>query len=78
MNLKVIGEGCKDCNQLYQNTLDAVEELGLSAQIEKVENLMDIVKLGVMTAPSLMLDGKLIVSGHAASKEKIKKLLQNN
>lgn len=76
MNLKVIGEGCKDCSQLYQNTVDAVEELGLSAQIEKVENLMDIVKLGVMTAPSLMMDGKLIVSGRVVSKDKIKKLLQ--
>ena len=76
MTLKVIGEGCDNCNQLYQNTLDAVAELDLDAQIEKVESLLDIVKLGVMTAPSLMLDTKLIVSGQVASKDKIKKLLQ--
>lgn len=76
MNLKVIGEGCENCNQLYQNTVDAVEELGITAEIEKVQTLLEIVKLGVMTAPSLMLDGKLIVSGQVASKDKIKKLLK--
>ena len=37
---------------------------------------MEIVKLGVMTSPSLMIDGKLVVSGQVVSKDKIKKLLR--
>ena len=44
--------------------------------IEKIENLVEIVKLGVMTAPSLMKDGKLIVSGQVLPVDKIVKLLQ--
>lgn len=76
MNLKVIGTGCEDCDRLYENTKAAVAQLGLDAEIEKVEDLMEIVKLGVMTAPSLMKDGKLIVSGQVVSTEKIIKLLK--
>lgn len=76
MEIKVIGEGCEKCDTLFNNTLDAILELGLDAQVEKVEDLIEIVKLGVMTAPSLMVDGKLIVSGQVAPTEKIIKLLK--
>ena len=62
MNLKVIGTGCEDCDRLYENTKQAIAQLGIEAELEKVEDLMEIVKLGVMTAPSLMKDGKLIIS----------------
>ena len=76
MNLKVIGAGCPECDKLYTNTLEAVEQLQLDAKVEKIENLGEIVKLGVMTAPSLMKDGKLIVSGQVLPVDKIVKLLQ--
>ncbi|WP_296626819.1 thioredoxin family protein [uncultured Negativibacillus sp.] len=76
MNLKVIGTGCDKCDQLYANTKEAVAKLGIEAEIEKIEDLMEIVKLGVMTSPSLMKDGKLIVSGQVVSTDKIVKLLQ--
>ena len=76
INLKVIGTGCDKCDQLYANTKEAVAKLGIEAEIEKIEDLMEIVKLGVMTSPSLMKDGKLIVSGQVVSTDKIVKLLQ--
>lgn len=76
MNIKVIGEGCEKCDQLYENTKNAIEELGLDAELEKVEDLIEIVKLGVLSAPSLMVDGKLIISGQTASTKTILKLLK--
>ena len=76
MNIKVIGTGCDKCDKLYGNTQEALTELGIEAQLEKVEDLLEIVKLGVMTSPSLMIDGKLVVSGQVVSKDKIKKLLR--
>lgn len=75
MNIKVIGTGCDKCDQLYENTKSAIEELGLNANIEKVEDLIEMVKLGVMSSPSLMVDGKLVVSGRIVSKEKIIELI---
>ena len=72
----MIGTGCDKCDKLYGNTQEALTELGIEAQLEKVEDLLEIVKLGVMTSPSLMIDGKLVVSGQVVSKDKIKKLLR--
>lgn len=75
MEIKVIGEGCEKCDKLYENTCLAIKELGLEASIDKVEDLMDIVRLGVMTTPSVMVDGKLIISGRVPKVKEIIKLL---
>lgn len=75
MIIKVIGSGCDKCDQLYENTKSALDELGLNADIERVEDLIEMVKLGVMSSPSLMVDGKLVISGRVVSKEKIVELL---
>lgn len=76
MDIKVIGTGCEKCGKLYDNVLEALEELGCEAEVERVDDLLEIVKLGVMTAPSLMVDGKLVVSGRVAKKEEIKRFLK--
>lgn len=76
MIIKVIGEGCKDCNKLYENVTEAVNELNLDAKVEKVEDLIEIVKLGVMTSPSVMVGDKLVVSGNVASVKNLVKILK--
>lgn len=78
MDVKIIGSGCEDCSRLYDNTLEALAELGISAQVTKIGDLLEIVKLGVMSAPSLMVDGKLLVSGRVATKKEILKLLKKH
>ena len=76
MNIKVIGSGCPDCNRLYDNTLAALQSLNMEADVEKVGDLIEIVKLGVLSAPSLIIDGKLVVSGRVAGQKEIMKLLK--
>ena len=75
MEIKVIGMGCKDCDTLYENVVEAVEKLQLDAKIEKVEDLVEIVRLGVMSAPALMADGKLLAAGRLLKTKEIEKLL---
>ena len=76
MNIKVIGSGCPDCSKLYDNTIAALQELSMDAEVEKIGDLIEIVKLGVLSAPSLMVNGKLVVSGKVASQKEIVKLLK--
>ena len=76
MNIKVIGSGCDKCDKVYALVQEAVEELALEAEIEKVEDLIEIVKLGVMSAPSIMIEVKVVISGQVPTKEKIKKILE--
>ena len=78
MDIKIIGEGCPDCSRLYDNTLAALAELDIEAEIVKVGDLIEIVKLGVMSAPSLMVDGKLLVAGKVAGQKEIVKLLKKH
>jgi len=76
MDVKIIGSGCDDCSRLYDNTVTALEELGIQAEVTKIGDLLEIVKLGVMSAPSLMVDGKLVVAGKVASRKEIVKILK--
>lgn len=75
MNIKIIGSGCENCNKLYKNVKSALERSGKEAVLQRVEDLIEIVKLGVMTAPSVMIDGKLVVSGRVASEDEILNIL---
>lgn len=76
MNIKVIGTGCEKCDRLYANVQEALKITGRVAEVEKIEDLMEIVKLGVMTSPSLMIDGKLVVSGRIAKPDELVKLMK--
>ncbi|PLX10058.1 MAG: thioredoxin family protein [Marinilabiliales bacterium] len=75
MNIKVLGTGCAKCKTLEKNTIAAVEEMKLDAVVEKVEDIMDIMKYGVMVTPALVADEKVIVKGIVPSVEEIKSLL---
>lgn len=76
MEIKVIGAGCDSCGALYDHTVEAVNRLGLDAKVEKVDDLVEIVKLGVMQVPALMVDGKVRAAGQVLSTDKICKLLK--
>lgn len=75
MNIKILGTGCPNCKRLEANTKVAVEELGLDATIEKVTDIKDIMKYGVMSTPALVVDEKVKVMGKVPSSEDIKKYL---
>lgn len=75
MLIQVIGAGCKECDELHDNVLEALQQLNIEANVVKVEDLMEMVKLGVMTSPSVMVDGKQVVSGQVASVKNLVKIL---
>jgi small redox-active disulfide protein 2 len=76
MKIQILGTGCPKCKQLTANAEQAVRELGINAEIEKVEDIKEIIKFGVMTTPALAVNGQVKASGKVLSPEEIKKLLQ--
>ena len=64
MNIKVIGSGCENCDKTNAIIAECVEELGIDAKIERV------------AAPSVMIDGKLVISGQVPSKKQMMKVLK--
>lgn len=75
MIIKILGTGCSNCKRLEENAKKAVEELGLDATVEKVTDIKDIMKYGIMKTPGLVVDEKVKVSGRVPTSEEIKKYL---
>ena len=76
MKVQIFGIGCPRCKKLEANARKAVEEVGIEAELEKVEDIKEISKFGVMMTPALAIDGKVKCSGEIAPVQKIKKWLQ--
>ena len=75
MNIEILGTGCPKCKKLAELTAEAVKELGMSAEITKVEKIADIMKYGVMLTPALVIDGKVMTAGRVPSKKEIEQWL---
>ncbi len=75
MQIKVLGTGCKKCNELEQATREAVKTLNINATIEKEEDMMNIMAYGVNNTPALVVDGKVVVSGRIPNQKDLKELL---
>ena len=77
MEIKVLGTGCARCKSLEKATLQAVSDSGIDATVTKVEDFLEIMKLGVMTTPALVVDGKVLFKGQVPSVAEISKMLIN-
>lgn len=73
--IQILGTGCPKCNQLEENARKAVEQSGAGHKIEKISDLKEIMKFGVMITPTLAIDGQVKASGKVLSVEEILKLL---
>jgi small redox-active disulfide protein 2 len=73
--IEVIGTGCMKCKRLLKNVETAVNELGIDAEIRKVDDITEIMDRGVMLTPALSVDGEMKVSGRVADVAELKRLL---
>lgn len=75
INIKVLGTGCPKCNSLEKLTRKAVNESGIDAEIEKVEDIMKIMEYGIMKTPALVINGEVKISGRLPSEKELKEFL---
>lgn len=67
MEVRVLGPGCTKCLKLYEQVDQTIRQLGLDARLTKVDKLDEIMKLGVLATPALVIDGQVKVSGRLPS-----------
>lgn len=72
MEIKVLGPGCAKCQQTEKAVQEAVAEAGVSANVEKVTDLMKIASYGVFGTPAVVVDGEVKSVGKIPSKDEIK------
>ena len=78
MKVEILGTGCKRCDQLYENTKNAVTELDSQGNIEivKIGDVNYFAKMGVFMTPGLVIDGEVVSTGKLLSPNQIKEKIE--
>jgi len=75
MIIQVLGPGCSRCKNLYETVTRAVQETGVDALVEKVEDIQKIMAFEILMTPGLVIDGFVKVAGRVPSLEEVRKLI---
>ena len=75
MKIEILGTGCPKCKTLEENAKKAINEKGVKAEVLKVSEIDKIIEYGVMSTPSIVIDGEVKSYGEVCSVEEIKKWL---
>lgn len=76
MEIKVLGTGCKKCKALENEVRKTLEEIGVEAAVEKVEDMDKIMQYSILMTPGLVVNGKVKVSGRVPSRKDIAKWIK--
>jgi small redox-active disulfide protein 2 len=74
--IKVLGSGCPKCRQTTSVIRETLTKLGIEANLEKVEDIQDIMKYKVMTTPAIVIDEVVMLKGHVPSMREMELLLK--
>ena len=71
MKIEILGTGCSKCKELELKVKEAVAKSDKFVQIEKVEDITQIMQYNVMSTPGLVIDGKVVSTGKVPSIDEI-------
>jgi small redox-active disulfide protein 2 len=74
--VQILGTGCAKCEKLADRARQALEQLGSSAELVKVQDIQEIVALGAMMTPALAVDDRVLLSGRVPSVKELQKMLE--
>lgn len=75
MKIQILGTGCPKCKTLAENAQKAITASGVDATIEKVTEISEIMKFGVMITPALAVDGVVKSAGKVLTPDEIRKFI---
>jgi arsenate reductase (thioredoxin) len=76
--IKIYGSGCANCKNLEQMCYNVLQELQIDASVEKVSDIQEIMKTGILSTPGLEINGKMISSGKLPTKSTLIHWIQDN
>lgn len=75
MEIAILGTGCPKCKQTAEVVRKAVEQAGVDATIQKVEDIREILKFKVMMTPAVAIDNQVMISGKVPTVEEVRAFL---
>ena len=77
MEIKILGPGCPRCDEVEKRTINALAELNIAADVQKIKDLKEISSFGVLATPGLVINGKVKVQGRIPSLSEINEWIQS-
>ncbi|MFZ5466961.1 MAG: thioredoxin family protein [Pseudomonadota bacterium] len=74
-HIKVLGSGCASCKAVYRMVEAAAKAKGVEVRLEKVEDIAEIMRHGVMSTPGVVVDGKVVHAGGMPDRAKVESCL---
>jgi len=75
MKIEILGTGCAKCKKLYQLVNETMKEMGIQAEVVKVEDLQAMMDRGVMITPALYINGEAVSAGRIPGKDELKRMM---
>lgn len=73
--IKILGTGCAKCKQTEAVIRETLGEMGLEANIEKIEDIEKIMKYDIMSTPALVIDEKIVMAGKVPTRDEVRALM---
>lgn len=73
--IKILGTGCAKCKQTEAVVRETLGEMGLDANVEKIEDIEKIMKYDILSTPALVIDEKIVMSGKVPSKDEVRAMM---
>lgn len=73
--IKVLGAGCKSCQAQYENTKEAIKNMGIDIEVEYITDMKKVMKYGVMSMPALVVNEKVVSVGKVLKVTEVEKIL---
>ncbi|RME32364.1 MAG: thioredoxin family protein [Gammaproteobacteria bacterium] len=74
--VKVLGSGCASCQATVRLIEEVAAQAGVQVELEKVEEMQEIMKYGVMSTPGVVVDGKVVHAGGVPDRESVRGWLE--
>ncbi len=74
-NIKILGTGCPKCKRTTKLVKEVVKEKGIEARVEKVEDIVEIMKYNILSTPAIVIDEHVALKGRVPSKSDLMELL---
>ena len=73
--IKVLGAGCKSCQEQYENAKQAIKDMGLSVEVKYITDMQEVMEYGVMSMPAIVVNEKVVAMGKVLKSDDVSALL---
>lgn len=74
-NIKILGTGCPKCKQTEAIVRQTLQECGIEANVQKVEDIQQIMQYNILSTPAVVVDEVVKFKGRVPTSSEVKTLL---